>query len=522
MPKMDMRKMLTSRILILGLPIIFLLSEPVEGQRVTGQSAAEAFSLGEYQKAYDQYMILLESFPRDPLYLYGAGVSLVKLKRLPAEAADLIDRAITSTSAIRTIPGEALFYLGRALHMAGRYDEATDAYEKFSDAAGRREARALGVQDLIRDCVERRGEIEEQEKEKEMPVIVDSLSVKDTNMPEPLPVATDSLLDAALRHRLVADSLKREAGTDTALLRQSSADIAISDSIMAKAGIAVKDTSVRDIKLPEEVPVTKIDVSDEAITTGDTLKPDPLARVERNQEQEIPITSLFELKAQSHYDKNNPITVSSGFPDGFFYSIQMAVFRNPVAPSHFKGLFPVFGIKTPGSELTFYYAGLFRAAADASKALPVVRNQGFRDAFVVIFMDGKPVSAERGSILEKEWAARGFDEWSGVVPKAAQISEPADTVPPMLLFRVEVMRTNKEIEARQLTALEKIAAGKGLDIMNPSASVFVYLVGKFLTFESASSYADLLVRNGYKEARVAAYLGSREIPVETALKYFDR
>jgi hypothetical protein len=75
---------------------------------------------------------------------------------------------------------------------------------------------------------------------------------------------------------------------------------------------------------------------------------------------------------------------------------------------------------------------------------------------------------------------------------------------------------------RQLTALEKIAAGKGLDIMNPSASVFVYLVGKFLTFESASSFADLLVRNGYKEARVAAYLGSREIPVETALKYFDR
>jgi hypothetical protein len=50
---------------------------------------------------------------------------------------------------------------------------------------------------------------------------------------------------------------------------------------------------------------------------------------------------------------------------------------------------------------------------------------------------------------------------------------------------------------------------------------FAYLIGKFLTFDSALSYSDLLYRNGMKEARVAAYLGVKEIPVEKARELFD-
>ncbi|MFO7575047.1 MAG: hypothetical protein R6W67_07805 [Bacteroidales bacterium] len=509
------------RFVLLFLPFMFLFSESTTGQRVTGQSAAEAFTRGEYQKAYDQYVILLESFPRDPLYLYGAGVSLVNLKRSPAEAVGLIDRALASTSAIRTIPGDALFFLARALHLGGRYEEAIETYEMFSDAAGRREARALGVQELIRDCSEKRGAIPESGS---VPVIspIETDSVK-PNLPEMLPVATDSVLGDALRYRLSADSLKREAQADTSLLKQSLRDTLKSDSLMTVAGLPVKVTGKADESGTKEITALEADTLKVGKTEADTLKIDTPVAADIQPVREHPtITSLFELKSEPYYSANNPITISSAFPEGLYYSIQMAVFRNPVPPTHFKGLYPVFGIKSAGSELTFYYAGLFRNSADAARALPVVRNQGFRDAFVVIFMDGKPVSAERGSLLEKEWGNRGFGEWKGVVPGSAVRSEQADTVPPTLLFRVEVMRTNSQIESRQLSELERIAAERGLEIMRPSSSIFVYLVGKFLNFESASAYADLLVRNGYKDARVAAYLGSREIPVETALKYFDR
>jgi len=61
-----------------------------------------------------------------------------------------------------------------------------------------------------------------------------------------------------------------------------------------------------------------------------------------------------------------------------------------------------------------------------------------------------------------------------------------------------------------------------LDILNSADGSFVYLIGKFITFESASEYSDLLVRNGYREAKVVAWLGDREIPVETAKQLFER
>jgi hypothetical protein len=49
----------------------------------------------------------------------------------------------------------------------------------------------------------------------------------------------------------------------------------------------------------------------------------------------------------------------------------------------------------------------------------------------------------------------------------------------------------------------------------------VYLIGKFITFESAATYSDLLYRNGIKESRVVAYLGNSEIPLDKAKELFE-
>ena len=51
--------------------------------------------------------------------------------------------------------------------------------------------------------------------------------------------------------------------------------------------------------------------------------------------------------------------------------------------------------------------------------------------------------------------------------------------------------------------------------------IIAYLIGKFITFESAEEYADLLKRNGYRDAQVVAWLGKKEIPIETARQLFD-
>jgi len=87
---------------------------------------------------------------------------------------------------------------------------------------------------------------------------------------------------------------------------------------------------------------------------------------------------------------------------------------------------------------------------------------------------------------------------------------------------VEVVRSVKPLKDDVVEGFRKLSAGRGLEILSGPDGSFVYLIGKFITFESASDYAGLLVRNGYREAKVAAYLGNKEIPIETAKQLFEK
>jgi hypothetical protein len=111
-----------------------------------------------------------------------------------------------------------------------------------------------------------------------------------------------------------------------------------------------------------------------------------------------------------------------------------------VVPSHFKGITPVYGIKNKGATLTTYYAGMFRKLSDANKAFTQVKQKGFKDAFIVAFSEGKPVSSERAALVEKEWGNIPFIADSKYMPDT-----PIDTIPPVLAFRVEVSRAAKPV-----------------------------------------------------------------------------
>jgi hypothetical protein len=67
-----------------------------------------------------------------------------------------------------------------------------------------------------------------------------------------------------------------------------------------------------------------------------------------------------------------------------------------------------------------------------------------------------------------------------------------------------------------------LAGARGLDMIINSRKETVYLIGNFITFESAEEYVSLLIRNGYSTAKVAAYVGMQEIPVEAAKELLNK
>jgi len=201
-------------------------------------------------------------------------------------------------------------------------------------------------------------------------------------------------------------------------------------------------------------------------------------------------------------------------PEGLVYRIQIGVFSKPVDASFFKGISPVAGFSIPGSDAKKYFAGMFRRMSDAGSALLLVRQIGFRDAFINAVMDGKAVSVERASILEKEWGQKPL---FNAAPARKTSGEAVST----LVYRVEVSRSPKPVSNDIYENYSTMAGNRGFEVINSDDGAFVYLIGKFITFESASEYAGLLNRNGFREAKVVAYLGNKEIPLETARQLFE-
>jgi hypothetical protein len=226
--------------------------------------------------------------------------------------------------------------------------------------------------------------------------------------------------------------------------------------------------------------------------------------------------AFFGVLTKPVTDQKEKILIDPEVPEGLIYRIQIAVFRNPVALTYFKGITPVYGFKIAGTDKTNYYAGMFRKFSDANKALASVKAKGFKDAFVVALYRNKPVSSDRATLLEKEWGKKPFISIGKTLPGTT-----VDTIPPTLSFRVEVTRSLKPLKNDMVEGIRKMAGNRGLDIQPLDDGKIAYLVGKFITFETAAEYADLLNRNGYREAQVVAWLGNKEIPIETARKLFE-
>jgi hypothetical protein len=155
------------------------------------------------------------------------------------------------------------------------------------------------------------------------------------------------------------------------------------------------------------------------------------------------------------------------------------------------------------------------------KALPEARGAGFPDAFIIAMMNGAQVSMERAAQLAREWSAQPLTVNKTV---AGSHSEQPDQPVPVetLSFRAEVMRIDKPVKPDVIQKIEQLAGTRGLEMIKNNNGETVFLIGNFITFESADEYVSLLIRNGYSSARVAAYVGMQEISVDAAMELINK
>jgi len=526
---------------ILSWPALMAQDADVQPSKTDAQVA---WDRGNYELAYKNFNGLLLLYSRDPLYKYYTGACLVKMERDISRAVTLLGSAINSSVNLKSVPDDVWFFYGRSLQIDGSFDQAAEAYKHFAREAGRKVAQEYEVQKYLDQCSLRQGA---QDKPASIasgtgtiqspgpaPQVEPAKITSDDGQKQPQQVKEQKSVIPTQDHpaargdadkvpdeyyRVLGDALQMQHMADSL---NAIAETALADTLEGVSGRkAVVDNKATELAGMVAESQEKTDSLLQVLERHrDTAEEQPAEK----HEESIPAHLLyrFEVRSAPSYSAREPVPIDIEMPAGLIYSIQIAAFRNMVSPSLFGGLYPVYGRVRKESGTTYFYTGLFRRLDDARQALPKARNAGFADAFIIALLDGIQVSMERAALLEKEWAGRPIDGHEQVTAGENDRNPDAQVPVETLSFRAEVMRLSKPAKPEVVEKLQLLAGTRGLDMIKNSKGETVVLIGNFITFESADDYVSLLIRNGYSAARVAAYVGMKEIPVETARELLNK
>lgn len=533
----NMKAWLTCVILVVTLHLSVLSVSGQDGTtRPSKSEAMAAWGTGNYETAYNHFNGLLLLYSRDPLYKYYTGACLVKLENDIPRAVTLLGSAIKGSVNIKSVPVDVWFYYGRALQMNGSFSQASDAFLTFVKDAGRKVAieyevakylaesnkgqgawgEGQGAGSIVHgeESLERRAESVEilaqgtELRAQSTEARTQGTAVLKTEI-STIPEGYEIKLAETVKLQYSADSLTRLAQGVRKEMQTSAPEkqeVLKSLAEMLESEAATKQADADKAFLAIEQP-------DEALPEENPISSQP---------SKIAAFYQFAVLADPAYSDANPIPVDISLPAGLVYTIQLAAYKNPVPPALFKGLYPLYAKRKPENGVTFYYTGIFRTHEAARQALAKVRGEGLSDAFIIALMDENKISLERAALLEKEWAVKPFP---GVEPEVNEqkVLPAADTIPVgTLTFRAEALRSAKPLKPDVIERIKLLAGARGLDMIKNSREETVYLIGNFITFESAEEYVSLLIRNGYSTARVVAYVGIQEIPVEAAKELLNK
>lgn len=198
-------------------------------------------------------------------------------------------------------------------------------------------------------------------------------------------------LDEAYTNEMIA--LEKQRKASEIYKKYNKANLALNNTanpgaLLTSTVKAPKDT----LYLYSNPPLVKDSTTDNLQAKNNSVVTTPVA-AKVNQPSGVTLTEkeVFERKPKPVYSVAKPIPVNEKLPEGLIFKVQIGAFRNPIPQDLFKGMTPITGETTP-QGFTRYTAGIFVKYATADKVKDEIRSMGYKDAFVVAFLNGKRIS----------------------------------------------------------------------------------------------------------------------------------
>lgn len=208
-----------------------------------------------------------------------------------------------------------------------------------------------------------------------------------------------------------------------------------------------------------------------------------------------PEPSFVILAPKDYYQSTTEIPSHLPLPKGIVYRIQLAAFSKVVKISTFNGISPLWAEPIDGGRITKYYAGDFRLLTQAEKAQTVVRQRGFKDAFVVAWHNGRTIPLSRAKQLEETEPVHRTP--------SAELSldmEEDDNK----LYIINLGTYAGAIPADVVQTIRTLAPGKDIVRRSDSQGGYTYTVGSYGSKLEAQRVKDNIVASGLKDAFLIA------------------
>ena len=163
-------------------------------------------------------------------------------------------------------------------------------------------------------------------------------------------------------------------------------------------------------------------------------------------------------------------------PSGLVYQIQIFASKKKASLKSLKGLSPVYETAGANGHMV-YKVGLFRTYSDVLSHLNTVKKVGFRNAFIVAFMDGKSLTVAKARAKEKEKPA---------------VQE---------FYEVRMTPPGGELDSSVAAGIRQQAAGKDIARTVGSDGAVTYVVGPFADKAKADDLVLFIKAMGVKDAK---------------------
>jgi hypothetical protein len=160
-------------------------------------------------------------------------------------------------------------------------------------------------------------------------------------------------------------------------------------------------------------------------------------------------------------------------PEGIAYQIQVFSTSTPAAVKSLKGLCPVFETRSASGRY-IYRVGLFSEYQDVLSHLNAVKKRGFRNAYIVGYIDGKEQSVNKVRTEEKTRKEAAVD-----------------------FYRVVIIPTGGVVDSVMLDGIRQQSAGK--DVARHDGGL---VVGPFGNKSQAISLVEFIEVMGYGDAKI--------------------